>query len=298
MTRGNESDADDLHPWRRGRLDDRDGPAALLFGRMFEDAEIELAVIPAGSRVFCIASAGCVALALSARGDDVTCADVNLAQVEYVVARAAGAPPREGLFDRMMALGRRRLRFAGLDEDPLRAFLTLDDPPSQAAMLSARPAWLAALSSLLRPLTDRDTYDRTFARALPPDFERVFAARILRTVSRHPNRDNPFLRRLLLDDPPPVTSAPTPLRVLHADAATLLESGPAASFDAFCLSNIEDGATDEESHRLEQALRHAAAPGAIVVTRSLGEPTTDEEAEWAARDRAALWGRIRLRRFP
>ena len=44
--------------WERGRFDTRDGPNKLLFGRMYEDAAIELGAFRPGGRVFCIASAG------------------------------------------------------------------------------------------------------------------------------------------------------------------------------------------------------------------------------------------------
>ena len=292
----------DAHPFRRGRLDDRDGPAELLFGRMVEDAAIERAAIPPGSRVFCIASAGCVALALAARGDRVTAADVNPAQVDYVKARLAGAPPREGTIDRMFALGRRRLRFAGLEDVALREFLSLSDARAQTEALAAHPDWIAAFSSLLTPLATRGAYDDTFRRALPPAFERVFAARLLRTIGRHPNRENPFLWRLLAgepapgcDDPAPTTATTTTnLPVVHADAATFLEAGPPASFDAFALSNIGDGSGEPDRQRLDRALRHAAAPGAIVIARTLGEPANARDSEWAARDRSPLWGAIRV----
>ena len=71
-------------PWRRGRLAARAGQPELLFGRMYEDRAIELEAFAAGGRVFCIASAGCTAFELAARGDDVTAVDVNPAQVSYV----------------------------------------------------------------------------------------------------------------------------------------------------------------------------------------------------------------------
>jgi S-adenosylmethionine:diacylglycerol 3-amino-3-carboxypropyl transferase len=65
--------------WRAGRLSGT-GTPRLVFGRMYEDAAIELAALPAG-RVLAIASAGDVAFALAREGRDVTAVDFNPAQV-------------------------------------------------------------------------------------------------------------------------------------------------------------------------------------------------------------------------
>ena len=51
--------------WERGRLDARRGPGALLFGCTFEDVAIERAAFKLPGRLFCIASAGCTAMALA-----------------------------------------------------------------------------------------------------------------------------------------------------------------------------------------------------------------------------------------
>ena len=39
-------------PWERGRLKGRGGRRKLLFGRMYEDASIEIGAFPPGGRVF------------------------------------------------------------------------------------------------------------------------------------------------------------------------------------------------------------------------------------------------------
>ena len=64
-------------PWLRGS-----GPR-VLFGRMYEDPEIELAAFAPGSRVLAIASAGDTAAALAQAGHQVTAIDINPAQLEY-----------------------------------------------------------------------------------------------------------------------------------------------------------------------------------------------------------------------
>lgn len=79
---------------------------------------------------------------------------------------------------------------------------------------------------------------------------------------------------------------------MHAEAATFLATAPAGSFDGFSLSNILDGASEEFRQRLVASVRHAAAPGAMVVLRSFAEPGVSGEgaSERAAADRSMLWG--------
>src|SRR2546425_10067004 len=90
-------------PWERGRLDARRGKPRLLFGRMYEDWEIEAEVLPASGRAFCIASAGSTGMALAARGLAVTAGDIHPAQVGYVRDRVRGGAPRAGTADRVFA---------------------------------------------------------------------------------------------------------------------------------------------------------------------------------------------------
>ena len=51
--------------WERGRFDARRRPSKVLFGRMYEDASIELNAFRPGGRIFCIASGGCTAMKLA-----------------------------------------------------------------------------------------------------------------------------------------------------------------------------------------------------------------------------------------
>ena len=135
-------------------------------------------------------------------------------------------------------------------------------------------------------------YARPFLRALPQNFGRILRGRMERCFARHPNRDNPYARSLLLGE---LSDCPTPpeakgIRLVHADAASCLESEPPQSLDGFTLSNILDGATDAYRQRLSAAVRRAAAPGAVVVIRSFGEPPVASPTNRAAEDRAMLWG--------
>ena len=118
--------------------------------------------------------------------------------------------------------------------------------------------------------------------------------RMERCFSRHPNRDNAYARALLLGE---LSDGPAPpeakgIRLVHADATTCLESEPPESFDGFTLSNILDGASDAHRQRLLAAVRRAAAPGAVVVLRSFGEPRDASPTNRAAEDRSMLWGMV------
>jgi S-adenosylmethionine:diacylglycerol 3-amino-3-carboxypropyl transferase len=277
---------------------------------MHEDWTIEAAVFPPKARVFCIASAGCTALALASRGDDVTAVDINPAQVDYVRSRMAGSPRQSGAADRWLARGRRALRFLGMREEALRAFLLLEDPGEQIRvwrMRFDRGAWRMALAFALTPVVLRAIYSAPFVRALPAGFAAVMRRRLERGFATHPNRTNPYAWDLLLGCEPPEGDAPESdpsnrslpsLTVACADAADALEASARASFNAFSLSNIFDGATPAFAQRLRAAVHRAAAPGAILVSRSFAEPKDPEEAAWAARDRAWLWGSVRVETIP
>jgi S-adenosylmethionine:diacylglycerol 3-amino-3-carboxypropyl transferase len=265
---------------------------------MYEDTDVELAVFPPGARVFCVASAGCTAFALAARGCAVTAVDVNPAQIAYARARLTGSPSVTGAAERLLARLRRLAPLVGWKRPTLEVFCSLEDRVEQ------RRFWVnrldtrrlrAALALVFRPLALRAVYAPQFLSALPPHFDRVLRRRLERGFATHSNCRNPYARQLLLGDVP----APEPgqgLQVdLHcADAAEYLERVAVESFDGFALSNILDGANDAYGARLSAAVQRAAAPRAQVILRSLREPGQPADAEWAARDRALIWGSIRV----
>lgn len=282
-------------PWREGRLDARAEPAELLFGRMYEDRAIDLEVLPQG-RVFCVASAGCTAFALARRGDEVSAVDVNPVQVAYVHARLSGAAPREGKVERLLSRARAATGLLGWRR--LHRFCALDDLAEQERLWREEFETLRfrlALALVLRPLALRRVYAGAFAAAVPRPFDRVLRRRLERGFRLHPNRDNPYVAQLLLgvgaEVTPPDGAA---VEVVCADASEYLESCPPASFNGFSLSNILDGAGDSYARRLFRAVRRAAAPAAVLVLRSLGEPARPEDDEWATRDRSFLWGSVRV----
>lgn len=285
--------------WERGRLDAGAGPSKLLFGRMHEDAAIELGAFRPGGRIFCIASAGCTAMALSA-SHEVVAADINPVQVAYARRRFAGESGAPGAAERMMSLGRRLARLAGWRSARVEAFLGLADPAEQTAywrrhLDTARLR--AAMDVLLSPAVLRLFYAEPFLRSLPPKFGRALRVRMERCFGRHPNRDNAYARALLLGELPdrPAPEEARTIRLVHADAAACLEREPPQSFDGFTLSNILDGAGDPYRQRLAAAVGRAAAPGAVAVLRSFGEPTAEFPGNRAADDRSMLWGLVEVK---
>ncbi len=290
-------------PWSRGRLDGRAGPPQLLFSRMHEDWRVEAEVFRPGGRIFCIASSGDTAEALAGRGFRVTAVDINPAQIEYAKARAAGKAPGPGVVDRQQAMARRLLPWLGLHKRDLREFLLLGDPAEQTAFWhrrldNIRLRWLLRIG--LHKALLRLGHDRSFVSFVPPRFDLVILGRLERTWANHPNRENPYVWRLLLGGDPPVKEPDakdlkaTEVEFLCADAAEFLASGPAGRFDGFTLSNVLDAAPPAYGERLLAAVRHAAAPGAVMVLRSFAEPRDAQQAAWAARDRSPLWGSIEV----
>lgn len=280
--------------WAHGRFDGGTGPTRVLFGRMYEDPSIELAAFRPGGRIFCIASAGCTAFRLAPR-HEVVAVDVNPAQLAYAERRIAGAPMVRGTAERLMSFGRTLLPLAGWRPSRLRAFLDLERPADQAAYWRrALDTWRlrAAMDILLSRLLLRAAYAAPLLSCLPPRFGATVRARMERGFATHPNRTNPYVRALLLgqlrDEPAPPEAAG--IRLVHADAAAYLEAGPEGSFDGFTLSNILDGTADSYRARLFAAVKRAAAPDAVVVLRSFGEPSPALLTNCASKDRAMLWG--------
>jgi|HubBroStandDraft_4_1064222.scaffolds.fasta_scaffold25612_3 S-adenosylmethionine:diacylglycerol 3-amino-3-carboxypropyl transferase len=283
-------------PWRTGSF--RGRAPELLFGAMYEDAATELEAFAPFSRVFCIAAAGCTARALQAAGHLVTAVDINPCQIRYAEARAAGAPFHEGAAERLLARGRSLLPLLGWTKNKLREFLSLREPSEQLrywrrTLDSQR--WRLAVNTLLSRSLLRLAYAGPFVASLPRGFGAHVRARLERAWSNHRNYSNPYAWRLLLGETQFVTEPPvTGIRFVCADAAAYLEACPPASFDAFSLSNISDGAPPSYVRRLWSAVQHAAAPGAVVVARSFREPAAVTPNNWAARDRSLLWGMVNV----
>lgn len=285
--------------WQNGRFRARAGPRELLFGRMYEDAEIELRAFQPSGRIFCIASAGCTAMRLAA-DHKVVAVDINPIQIDYVQRRLGGGSLQRGGAERILDFARTLAPIAGWNRRTVRAFLDLDDLKQQILYwrrhLDTRRFRVAFAFLLSRPML-RTVYSAAFLECLPPNFGSVLRARMERCFALHPNRRNPYAHALLLGEMRSALNPPEPrdIRLECADAADLLERQPAGSFTGFSLSNILDGTNPAYQERLLAAVQHAAAPGAMVVRRSFCEPQCTMRTNYASEDRAMLWGVVDVR---
>ena len=286
--------------WQAGRFDARRGPKRILFGRMYEDTEIERTAFGSGGRVFCIASAGCTALSLADDHDVVAC-DINPTQLAYAQRRIAGSGAEIGAAERVMGFGRALMFLAGWSDRSLKEFLALTEPDSQLAFWREHlDTWRfrAGLGTLTSITALRAVYASQLLDCLPESFGSVLRRRMERVFAHHPNATNPYARALLLGDPPPAVVSPArrTISLVLGDAASVLEASPPASLDGFTLSNILDGASPTYAQRLRSALAHAGKPDAPVVLRSFREPDELSTSNRAVNDRSMLWGIVDVRR--
>ncbi len=262
-------------------------------------AAIELRAFQPGGRIFCIASAGCTAMRLAAH-HTVVAVDINPVQVAYVQQRLGGRTIQSGSAERILAFARTLAPLAGWNRRTVGAFLEFDDPKEQILYWRRHldtHRFRAAFSFLFSRLVLRSLYSAAFLNGLPPNFGTVLRTRMERCFALHPNRSNPYAHALLVGEMRSAPDAPDlrQIEVRCADAADFLERQPAGSFTGFSLSNILDGTNSAYAQRLFAAVKHAAAPGAMVVLRSFREPQCATQTNHAAEDRAMLWGIVDVR---
>lgn len=284
-------------PWSAGRFGSG-GPQRVLFGQMYEDVAIERAAFTPGARVFAIASAGDMAMALS-NAHPVTAIDINPVQLAYTEARLHGAPAITGSAEHLVGFGRRAIALCGWRRARLEEFLALSDPAEQMRYWHAHlntAAFRLATDVALSISGLKTVYASPFLAILPAHFGRVMRARMERCFAQFPNRDNPYARALLLGETPPIGPyVPGKIELVAGDAAAYLEACAPGSFDAFTLSNILDGASPGYRQRLFAAVRTAASAQAVVVLRSFAEPSHQTPFDAASRDRSILWGVVDVR---
>ena len=257
------------HPWRAGSLRKPSGRRKLLFGRVYEDSSVEQRAFASGGRVFCIASAGCTALALSNEHDVVAC-DINPAQIEYVRRRFDQGTREVGSAEKILSFMRWFAPVAGWSLAKRVRFLALDAPSAQLDFWRNEldtTRFRFGLALLLSPLWLRGAYSSALLSSLPLSFDRVLRQRMERCFALHPNRSNVYAHELLLGpargrfEPAPASAAAR-IELVVSDAADYLEHCAPASFAGFSLSNILDGARQDYRERLFRAVRRAALPGA------------------------------------
>jgi S-adenosylmethionine:diacylglycerol 3-amino-3-carboxypropyl transferase len=266
---------------------------------MYEDPSIELGAFRPGSRVFCIASAGCTAMKLAPH-HEVVAVDINPVQLAYAERRFDGDPGVRGRAERIMDFMRFFGPLAGWWPSRVRSFVDLDDPAEQMDYWQRElNTWRfrTSIDAFFSVTALRSVYAPRFLDFLPKRLGSVMRGRMERCFERHPNRTNLYARSLLLgelsSEPPPPQAKD--VRLVHADAADFLENQAPASFDGFTLSNILDGADDAYQQRLFTAVKRAATPDAITVLRSFGDANASSPANHAADDRAMLWGSVLVR---
>jgi hypothetical protein len=180
--------------WQRGRFDASAGRSKVLFGRMYEDASIELEAFRPGGRIFCIASAGCTAMKLAAR-HEIVAVDVNPMQLGYAARRIAGERSIRGTAERVMAFGRAFAPVLGWWPSRVRAFLELDDPEEQLVFwrrhLDTRRFRLG-LNALFSPTALRAVYAPQLLGFLPRRLGAVFRKRLERGFARNSNARTPM----------------------------------------------------------------------------------------------------------
>jgi S-adenosylmethionine:diacylglycerol 3-amino-3-carboxypropyl transferase len=264
---------------------------------MYEDADIEAEAFAGKQRVFCIASAGDTAMLLSQQHQVIAC-DINPAQITYAQRRIHIGYSQTGDADRFMAFARRFQPLIGWRKQALREFIAISDLDQQVAFWrnhfdTAR--FRISFDTLLSRAILHIVYARQLLLLLPAHFGRVLRKRLERGIAHHPNATNPYIANLLLGvhlTPPPAN--PKNIQLLTGDAATVLDSLPPGSIDAFTLSNILDGTNHLYRERLGTAVQRAASKDAVVIWRSFAEPANPNIPNHARRDRAMLWGTLHI----
>ncbi len=270
----------------------------LVFGRMYEDADLDAALLPVG-RVLCIASAGDTALRLATDGREVVAVDADAAQIRYVQSRLDGSPARDGSVEQLLGRARRTLGRTAWRRADVPGFCALTEIGEQLAVWRKTfdtSLFRAVLAATLSPVSIRSAGFAAFTGGVGGRFDVVMRDRLRDGLSRHANSDNPYLEALLLGTPvaEPAAADAARIELRCADVAAYLEAAPARSFDGFTLSNVEDGADNAYARRLERAVRRCAAPGAVSIWRSFRRSADADERECAGRDRNLFWGGIRV----
>ncbi len=219
-------------------------------------------------------------------------------QILYAQARATGAPIREGAAERLLARARRLLPFLGWTESRRREFLSLCDPSEQVRYWRRTldtPRWRMAVDTLLSAWLLGLAYASPFVACLPRHFGRHVRARLERAWANHPNYSNPYVWRLFLGE-------------------NHLPVEPPVACHSFCVCGRSHLLGDMRARELRRvlAIQHRRRRATILraalvqsrkVRRRAGRSRRHAqlrgvwgraESNWAARDRALLWGAVHV----
>jgi S-adenosylmethionine:diacylglycerol 3-amino-3-carboxypropyl transferase len=266
---------------------------ALRFGRMYEDSQVEQDSFARCKRVFCIASGGCTLLALASTCEVVGC-DVNRAQLAYVRRRLQGAGEQIGRTERALSVARSFAPVIGWRKSSLQRFLSFTDSKEQLqywdkVLDTRRFRVLFDTVMGIRALTAKHLVQM---RSL--EFGPIVRQRLSRGFGTHPNATNPYMHAVLLGkkNQTPVPRQLQPIHLVHADAASYLESCAPGSFDGFTFSNIIDGTTTLYRRRLIESISRAGTSQATIVLRSFDQYPLDKSNDFTQNDRSLMWGTV------
>ena len=288
--------------WEAGRLRTVGSSKRVLFGEMYEDAEIEVEAFGGNGRIFSIASAGSTAMRLARQHSVVAC-DINPVQLAYARRRAYGGRREMGDADKAMSFARMLMPLVGWRREMVREFLLLSDCEQQELywrMYLDTRRFRAGFNLLMSRFALRMVYAPDFLSFLPSHLGSIMRQRWMRGFATHANATNPYAWRLLLGEELDdgiwrEANVADRMDFVSADAASYLEGCEPGSFDGFALSNILDGATPAYRLRLSHAVARAGGKGAVATIRSFAEPTSHATSNLACHDRSLLWGVVEAR---